>query len=43
MTEEQLRVYMTEPHSKPRFVTVEIRSWWNPLRYIIGKIYYKKA
>ena len=43
MNEIQLKKYMNATnYTGVRFGTVEIRKWWNPLRYIIGKIYYKK-
>jgi hypothetical protein len=43
MNEKQLNQYMENvPRGRTHFASVEIRSWWNPLRYILGKFYYKK-
>lgn len=37
MTERQLHNYM---QIGGRFAGVEVRSWFNPLRYILGKFYF---
>ena len=42
MNKKQLDKYMSEPHEKTRFASVEIRSQWNPLRYVFGEFYFKK-
>jgi hypothetical protein len=39
-TDKGLHAFMTGNLQGVRFASVELRSWWNPMRLFFGRIYY---
>jgi len=40
-TDAALKAYMESTSNTMKFTSVELRRWWNPMRFFYGKVYYK--